>query len=362
LKNALKILYIFIAGIGVFFINDIYILSAIIGVHLLLFLVYPSKEKSLKFLWKVKWFVLIIFLFHALSGANDIELLKLKKWTVALSYDGLLRGSIMASKLISMLLITQVVRLTMKKRDFVDGMTRIGLSQSSAEIIDQIIEITAQEKGDKQRKGHRKSKKNKEQSDGNEVRSRDVLFKGKVGNIPKKLLKRIDFAKDKFANNPNAVVASSALSVTLIRMVKIAPGLPLAPGHKNILVLPVLIYGITKSEKKLAGLQIGFISGVLHFTMGFGKYGPLGILQFAILGWVIDLLLMLPIKRTNLLFLMFVGGMGGFVRISTEIILAYVLGMPNIFYLLYLPYIISQVSFGVASGFISKSIIKPKDE
>lgn len=338
---------------------------AIIGIHLLLFLLSPNKDKNLKFLLKVKWFILIIFLFHALSGPNDIELFKLKKWTLALSYSGILQGSIMASKLIGMLIITQVVRLSMKKKDFVDGMTKIGMSSSSAEIIDEIMVIVAQEKGAKKGGGNGKGKnknKEKESKEQNEVRSRDVLFKGKVGNIPKKLMKRLDFAKDHFSNNPNAIIASASLSVTLIRMVKIAPGLPLAPGHKNILVFPVLIHGILKSEKKLAGAQIGFISGVLHFSMGFGKYGPLGILQFALLGWVIDLLLLIPIKKTNLLFLMFVGGIGGVVRISTEIVLAYILGMPNIFYLIYLPYIISQVSFGVASGFITKSIIKQKDE
>jgi len=268
----------------------------------------------------------------------------------------------MASKLISMLLITHVVRLTMSKKEFVSGMTSLGLNQSSAEIIDEILDIVASEKKTKGKGGGKGKGKNKQKGDENEVRSRDVLLKGKVGNIPKKLLNRIDFAKEQFSTNSNAVVASSALAVTLIRMVKIAPGLPLAPGHKNILVFPVIIHGISKSKKRFSGSQIGFISGVLHFTMGFGKYGPLGILQFAFLGFVIDLLLLLPIKRTNLLFLMFVGAMGGFVRISTEIILAYVLGMPNMFYLLYLPYMISQISFGVASGFITKSIIKPKQE
>ena len=141
-------------------------------------------------------------------------------------------------------------------------------------------------------------------------------------------------------------------------MVKIAPGLPLAPGHKNILVIPVFIHGISKSRKKLAGLQIGSISGILHFSMGFGKYGPLGILQFSVLGLVIDLLLKLPIKKTNLIFLMLIGGIGGAVRVGSEILLSLLFGMPGAFYLLYLPYIISQVSFGIASGIISRALLK----
>jgi len=358
-KNALKILYIFIAGIGVFFINNLYVLLGIITFHFILFFLIKNKQKSLNFLSKIKWFILIIFLFHAFSGENDIIILKIKHWILAISYDGTIKGLVMASKLVGMLLITQVVRLSMSRKEFVKGMTSIGLSQSSAEIIDQIILIVSEQKGGGNGNGGgKRNAKNNKDKNKNQVQSKDVLFKGKVGNIPKRLLEKIHYATDQFSNNSNAIVASSALSLTLIRMVKIAPGLPLAPGHKNILMFPVLIYGVLKSKKKAAGLQIGFISGVLHFTMGFGKYGPLGILQFALLGWVFDLILKLPFKKDKLLFLMFVGAFGGIFRVSTEIILAFAFGMPNAFYLLYLPYIISQIAFGIASGFISKAIIK----
>jgi hypothetical protein len=140
-------------------------------------------------------------------------------------------------------------------------------------------------------------------------------------------------------------------------MVKIAPGLPLAPGHKNILFFPVFIYGILKSKRKFAGAQIGLISGILHFTLGFGKYGPLGIIEFAILGWVFDVLLKLPVNENKLWYLMFLGGIGGFIRISTEMLILLVLGMPEAFYIIYFPYVIAQVAFGIASGFITKSIL-----
>ncbi len=359
MKNTLKILYIFIAGIGVFFINNLLFLSLIILFHFAVFFALKNKKKSLKFLSKVKWFVLIIFLFHAFSGENDIIVLKIKQWVLAISYEGTIKGLIMASKLIAMLLITQVVRLSMSRKEFVRGMTSIGLSQSSAEIIDEIILIISEKEGQKGSGSGKGKGKSKKQDNG--IKSKDVLLKGKVGNLPKKIMERIHYASEQFSHNSNAIVASSSLSLTLIRMVKIAPGLPLAPGHKNILMFPVFIYGILKSEKKSAGLQIGFISGVLHFTMGFGKYGPLGIVQFALLGWVFDLVLKLPFKKENLFYLMFVGAIGGVVRVFTEIILAFALGMPNSFYLLYLPYIISQVAFGIASGFISKAILKTNE-
>lgn len=376
--NALRVAYIFGAGVGVFFINNVYILLGVISVHLLAFLFIKNESKNFKFLYNVRWFIFFFFLFDAFVGSNDFDLFKIKKWTVSISYDGLLSATLMSCKLISMLLITQVIRLTMNGKEFVSGMTALGLGRSSAEIIDEILVILSNEKisnsgsmgerisrggGAGNGRGRNKTHDNAEKRiqgeeiDGEDVQAKEVLFKGRVGNIPKKILNRIHFAKDQFTDNPNAVIASSSLAVTLIRMVKIAPGLPLAPGHKNIMFFPVFIYGILKSKRKYAGAQIGLISGILHFSMGFGKYGPLGIIEFAILGWVFDVLLKLPINKNKLWYLMLLGGIGGLIRISTEMLILLVLGMPEAFYIIYFPYVIAQIAFGIASGFITKSIL-----
>ena len=377
--NSLKIAYIFLAGVGVFFITNIYILLAVIVLHLLAFFLIKAPEKNFRFLYKVRWFVLLIILFDAFSGPNDIPLFQIKKWVFAISYSGLLSGAIMSCKLISMLLVTQVVRLTMKGKEFVQGLTGLGLSTSMAEIIDEIMIIMASERkemsGEKGKGGGKgngsgkgggngQGRKNEAEptSDKGEVTSKDVLFRGKVGNIPQRLLQRITYAREQVSNNPNVVIASSALAVTLIRLVKIAPGIPIASGHKNILLFPVMIYGIDRSNKRFAGTQIGFISGILHFTMGFGKYGPLSIPEFMILGVIFDLLLKLPVNTKSLWFLMLLGAIGGVVRSSTEILVALILGLPEGFYYAFLPYVSSQLAFGIASGFISKSIINTKDQ
>lgn len=378
--NTLKIAYIFLAGIGVFFVNNIYVLLGIIAVHLLLFFLVKADKKSFRFLYKVRWFILLIILFDAFTGPNDIPLLQIKKWVLAISYNGLLAGALMSCKLIAMLLITQVVRMSMKGGDFVRGLTGLGLSSSTAEIMDEIMVIMAAERMEKKNSGSgkgnggggngsgggngqgRKQQNEPVSDDKGEVSSKDVLLRGKVGNIPQRLLQRITYAREQVSNNPNVVIASSSLAVTLIRLVKIAPGIPIASGHKNILLFPVMIYGIDRSNKPFAGTQIGFISGILHFTMGFGKYGPLSIPEFMILGVVFDLLMKLPVNRKSLWFLMLIGALGGLIRSSTEILIALILGLPEGFYYAFLPYVSSQLAFGIASGFISKSIINTKDQ
>lgn len=364
MKNTLKIIYILIAGAAVFFVNDLLLLAVIIVSHAILL---PfQKGANLKFLYKVRWFVALILVFTIFSGEPSIDLLKIRSWTLSLSYEGIENGLIMVLKLMSMLFITNVVRNSMSGNDFVQGMKNLGLSASSSEIINEIMNVVSNDKSTKKGNkgggsghggGNGKGQQNKSED---ETTSADVLLRGKLGRLPDKVLSKINDSKEHFADNPNMVIASSSLSVTLIRMVKIAPGLPLAPGHKNILLFPIFIYAIIKSDKKNAGSQIGLISGILHFSLGFGKYGPLSLIEFLLLGWIFDLAMRFSKKKTSLWFVMLLGGAGGLVRIFTEIALAYILGMPGTFYIIYLPYVISQVAFGAASGLITKAILKPQ--
>ena len=55
-----------------------------------------------------------------------------------------------------------------------------------------------------------------------------------------RILSKIESSKEQLKDSKADGIAESALAITLIRMVKIAPGLPLAPGHKNILIFAVL--------------------------------------------------------------------------------------------------------------------------
>ena len=364
MANSLKIIYILLAGTGVFFVNDIRFLGLIIFFHFVVYLMVQNKQKNLWFLWKVRWFILIIFAFQAFTGPNDIPVLTIKKWTLALSYNGMLEGAVTIGKLIAMLLITQVVRFSMKEEDFTKGLKRVGLSEGMAQTIDQIMSVVHAEgngkgsgKGGGKGGGAKRAEGENEQKGGKLEKATDVL-KGRVGKIPEKLMTRLTAATENFKGNPHAALASSALAITLIRMVKIAPGLPLAPGHKNVLVIPVFLYGILRSGDRFSGLKIGSISGVLHFSMGFGKYGLLSIFEFSILGLVLDLMLKLPFRKTNLVFLMVIGAVAGAVRIGTEILLALILNMPGTFYLIYLPYVVSQILFGMGSAFVSRVLLK----
>ena len=145
--------------------------------------------------------------------------------------------------------------------------------------------------------------------------------------------------------------------VTFIRFMKIAPGFPIAPGHKNVLIIPFFILATRLTQQKFAATSIGFLSGIIHFISGFGKFGPLGIIQFALLGFIIDILMLLFRQNKSILIFALVGAIAGLTRVSIEIGLAWILGMPVEYYLFYSPYIISQCTFGALSAIVTKYLI-----
>jgi hypothetical protein len=135
---------------------------------------------------------------------------------------------------------------------------------------------------------------------------------------------------------------------------KITPGLPLAPGHKNVLIVPFFILSSIKTKKSYAATSIGFISGTANFMAGFGKFGPFGILQFMVPGLVVDLL-MIPFRNSRSIFVFgLIGLLAGASRIAAEITIAVILGAPLEFYIVYLPFILSQCAFGMLSAPVTK--------
>ena len=374
----LKLLYILLIGTGVFFIphQEWLYLGAIFGIHLLLWPVLGLPLRGLRFLWKVKWFVFLILLTQSCSfTTGELALLQIKSFTLFITYDGLLIGSGMVLKLLSMLLVTQLVRGTMSTDQFVKGLKGLGIPTSMGSLIEAVLgQVTGDKaasngpgsgtggggggggRGKGSGGGHGGGRHRRNKEEGANVSARQVLS-GKIGNIPDRVSQKIKQAKAQFAGSPHGVLGALTLAVTLVRLVKIAPGFPLAPGHKNILLVPLFLYGNERSGATMAGTRMGLLSGILHFIMGFGKWGPLGIVQFVLFGLVIDVSNRIPIRHKVIRYTL-VGGLAGLTRVSSEMLLAWVFGLSGSFYLLFLPYVVSQVAFGMGSGLISAALLR----
>jgi energy-coupling factor transporter transmembrane protein EcfT len=349
LSPVLRILYILAVSVCIFVFNDIYVALGLLTLQVILWFSFSIPIKKLKPLKRVQTFLLVLIFFYTFfHGENDFILFSIKKIEFGISYDGFYSGLFMSSKLLTMLLATFIVRFTTSSKEFMVGLRNLGMPHDFSLIIDGILAtIESQPK--------KKNKSNKNKGEGISIKS---VLKGNFSEITDLINSKLEDARATFANNDVAIISAFSLIVTLIRFMKITPGFPIAPGHKNVLIIPFFILASRLTNKRFAGTSIGFLSGIIHFMSGFGKYGPLGILQFALLGLVVDLFMLLFKKSNSLIVFCIIGLFAGFTRVTAEIGLAWLLRMPVEYYLFYLPYVTSQCLFGIASGVVTKYLIK----
>ncbi len=345
----LRIVYILVISVCIFVFNNIYVALSLLLLQVVLWFSLQIPLKKLKPLKRIRTFLLVLIFFYTFfHGENDFILFSIKKWSFGINYNGFYSGLFMASKLLTMLLATFIVRFTTSSQQFMLGLKSLGMPNDFTLIIDGILATI-----ESQPKKKNKSEKNK----GNGISIKSVL-KGNFSEITDLINTKLTEARSNFANNDVAIISAFSLIVTLIRFMKITPGFPIAPGHKNALIIPFFILASRLTDKKFAGTSIGFLSGVIHFMSGFGKYGPLGIVQFALLGLVVDLFMLLFKKSNSIFVFCLIGLVAGFTRVSAEIGLAWLLRMPVEYYLFYIPYVTSQCLFGVASGIVTQYLIK----
>ena len=89
-----------------------------------------------------------------------------------------------------------------------------------------------------------------------------------------------------------ALVLAVVLVVMGLKLLQILPGLPVAPGHKNLLIVPLLLYAARNTHMNFGGFWAGCCAGVVSFLLGYGKFGLLEISHFAAPGLLADVLIM----------------------------------------------------------------------
>jgi len=255
---------------------------------------------------------------------------------------------LMGSNVLVMILFTALVRKTSKPEEVVHGLRSLGMNIDQATVIDAVMQVVETKKDRKKKKDQQGQKTSKDK------RKLVEIIGGKVEFLFNMVNEQLKEAKVRFKSSHLAVMVTFTTVISAIRFIKIAPGLPVAPGHKNVLIMPLFINAVKLSEKRMTATNLGFLSGLINFLAGFGKYGPLGPLQFMVPGIVIDLMSPLFKKRNSIIIYGLVGFLAGASRVAAEIALAYLVGMPQEFYLVYLPFIISQCSFGLLSAPVTK--------
>ena len=113
------------------------------------------------------------------------------------------------------------------------------------------------------------------------------------------------------------------------------------------------------------GSTAGLAVGIVSFMLGYGKYGILEIAHFVVPGVLADILMPLAHARSRGMQIVqyaAIGAVLGFGRFAANLLVIVLAGAPQIAFVLFLPALISQVSFGALSCFVSLVIVNRAPE
>jgi hypothetical protein len=155
------------------------------------------------------------------------------------------------------------------------------------------------------------------------------------------------------------VIAGLTGGMLAIKMVKTLPGLPFAPGHKNVIMLPMYVLAREASGARFGATSCGACMGLLSFLMGDGRYGIFEVAKHIVPGLLVDLLYP-PIQRIFGVRVWSMTALGVVLatgRLATEVGIAFMLGAPAAFF----AYIgiagVTHLGAGALSGPISAALV-----
>jgi hypothetical protein len=157
-----------------------------------------------------------------------------------------------------------------------------------------------------------------------------------------------------------AIVTGVALVALGLKFLQVLPGLPVAPGHKNVILVPLYLLAASETRTRFGGLWVGMTVGLLSFLLGYGKWGIFELGHFLLPGLLADLLVPLVHGRGwyRLLQLMLLGALLGVGRFTGNMLAILLAGARLEVFVVYTPMLISQVVFGALSGFVSLVLLR----
>ena len=312
---------------------------------------------------KLKWLFLVVILSYTFlspfESSHAIEL-NLKFFSFNYYPSGLKIALMMISRIALMIMASLWLRLSMDQESFIKSLKTLKISESIAIVIDLTLSQLMTE-----RKTKKKKKKDKKKITFQEFKSNKSHFFNQL--IEKNINKSDQLLTKKYPQMLKSqrqnilVILSVVVAIMSLKFLQMMPGLPVAPGHKNLLVIPLLILASLSTNMKYGGLAAGFATGIVSFMMGFGKFGIFEILHFALPGLVSDWFLPL-IKNRNDKFLIIklaiLGALLGFSRFIANLGILLLVGAPKLAVLVMMPMLISQVVFGALSSLVCIIVIK----
>ena len=322
-------------------------------------------------IWRLKWLFLFLIGCYVLlpaesPGAGDVVLLwrvPLLDWMLPLNLTGLERAALMCLQILTLLLASTVVRLTGSGSDLVDGLRAFRLPDLFVYSLDHTLALLG---------GAKKSRRGRAEAagQGGTLSTVKRLLRGDIGGFVQTIRTNIERAGERPGHESDrrlgpqlvhdiGIVTGIALCMASIKVIRLLPGLPFAPGHKAILLFPLYVLASRLTHSRWGGTVAGSIMGVIGFLQGDGRFGVLEILKHVAPGLVIDLagplVRRLPAWALGYCFLGLAAAAG---RITTELVLVLLLGARTEVYLFPAAVLVPNLLAGFLSGFVTIFVLR----
>ncbi len=286
--------------------------------------------------------------------------LALGPWTVEVNLAGLAVALMMCMRVMLLVVASAWVQQSGKPEDFVRALERFHVPQFLAASIGGTLQLVVGSGGrgggakEAMRIGFKQIRRGKltfviDMVENALARAESFVAKANPGLASEQ-------AKD------IAIIVGCATAIMAVKVIHILPGLPFAPGHKNLVMVPLFLLAAGLTHARLGGLWTGLTVGIVSMMMGYGKYGVLGIAHFAVPGLLADLLFPLVRHESSrwlrLVQYAAIGCLLGLGRFAANFLVIVLAGAPGVAFMLYFPMLISQMVFGAVSAFVSLVVLE----
>ena len=191
-----------------------------------------------------------------------------------------------------------------------------------------------------------------------------------LGRVERQIAKAEAHARDALGESAAGlardvgVIAGVSLTMLGIKMLKLLPSIPFAPGHKGVLLLPLYVLAARLTTTRLGGTLTGLTMGSVAFLLGDGRYGILEIVKHVAPGILCDLALPLLLaggRRPGALIWSFFGLLLALARFGTIFTITLLVQAPAVAYAFLVPGLVIHGTFGFLSGYVCHHLLRGLD-
>jgi hypothetical protein len=337
-----------------------------------------ERREVLRPLGRLKWLFAVLLICYAFLPGDDERVAA--DWRNVLIFGGVLwvnlgglsLAALMCLQILTVLLASAAVRLTGPGTDLVVGLRTLGFPKLFVYPLDLVL---AKLGGMRRPGGGSGSGGGRRHASANPATPRlfavlKQLVRGNVGAFTTAIRAALDDARQqveedagepldpKFANDV-AVIAGVGLVMVGFKMLKLLPGVPIASGHKTLLLFPLYILAARLTHTSWGGTAAGSVMGVVGFLQGDGRFGILEVLKHLAPGLLIDMLMPMVRRLPERAWVYCgVGLLAGVARLTTEFAVLLLLGTRAEVYLFLGVKMVPTLVAGVLSGFVAVAVLR----